>query len=120
MWLMDSDGAIHSGAPEDLILRGELEIVFASEGVSFDREQGSFHLAADIKGYIRLEGKGHAAAWTQRALRREGIDVSDKGRSNVRVKVNTVKAGWSVTGNGKTTECASIYEMIMTVREHLE
>lgn len=119
IWLMDSAGAIHSGAPEDLVLGGELETVFAGEGVSFEREHGSFHLAAVTSGYIRLEGEGHAAAWTQRALRREGIDVSKEGRSVVRV--NTLPEGfsWSVDDGNKTVNCPSIYEMIKTVRRQL-
>ena len=119
MWLMDSGGAIRSGAPEDLILRGELESVFAGDGVSFDREHGSFHLTADTKGYIRLEGEGYAAVWTRRALRREGIDVSNEGRSVVRVISHPVGFSWIVDNGNEIIKCASIYETIKTVREHL-
>jgi iron complex transport system ATP-binding protein len=119
MWLMDNGGSISSGAPEDLILRGELERVFASEGVSFDREQGSFHLAAEIKGYIRLEGEGYTAEWTRRALRREGIDVSKEGPSVVLVKTSPDGVTWTFDDGCKAIQCDSIYNTIMTVRDHL-
>jgi iron complex transport system ATP-binding protein len=123
MWLMSSRGIIHSGAPEDLVLRGELETVFAGEGVSFDREHGSFHLAAPIQGHVRLEGEGPAAVWTQRALRREGYELTaDPAQSRCTVRIitdagNTEGAMWSVEIGGRTMECASIYDVVAAVRK---
>jgi iron complex transport system ATP-binding protein len=120
MWLMSSRGVIHSGAPEDLVLRGELEAVFTGEGVSFDREHGSFHLAAPIRGYVRLEGEGPAAVWTRRALRREGYELTDDAAQvccAVRVLREAGSTRWSVELGGKTKDYSSIYDVVAAVRE---
>ena len=118
MWLMDSTGTIRSGAPEDLILRGELETVFAGDGVSFDREHGSFHLTTEIKGYIRLEGEDYAAVWTRRALRREGIDVSEESRFVVRISACSGGFYWNLDSGDTIVQCNSIYDLITRLREY--
>ena len=119
MWLMSSRGVIHSGAPEDLVLRGELEAVFAGEGVSFDREHGSFHLAAPVRGFVHLEGRGQPAVWSQRALRREGFDlIDDAAQSRCTVRIIRAASGevrWVVEWGDETVNCASIYDVVAAV-----
>lgn len=118
MWLMSSEGVVHVGAPEDLVLRGALETVFAGEGVVFDREHGSFHLSAETQGYVELIGSGQAADWTARALRREGYDVTDdSGRSVCRVRVigRDGRPRWEVARGDDTTMCDSIYDVVVAV-----
>lgn len=118
MWLMDGNGKIRSGAPEDLILNGELESVFAGDEVSFDREHGSFHLTAVTKGYIRLEGDGFGAVWTRRALRREGIDVSPNGVPVVRVNALSDGLSWSLEDDSGTRYFNTIYDLTTTLRDY--
>ena len=118
MWLMDSQGLIHTGAPEDLVLRGVLEEVFAGEGVAFDREHGSFHLAGEIRGFVKLTGSGSAVNWTQRALRREGFErTDDLSQSQCTVTVDQTSHGitWRVDCKGDTIHCATIYDVVAAV-----
>ena len=89
LWLLSSDGELFDGAPEDLILNGAFERVFSAEGVTFDRERGSFHTRQEACGRLRLEGDGVAAFWTRRALERIGYAVEKEGE------------------NGDTASCAS-------------
>lgn len=75
VWLLQSAGPLHKGAPEHLILEGIFEAVFAKEDVVFDRATGVFRIPP-VKGQeIRLTGEGIAAFWTQRALQRKGYTV---------------------------------------------
>lgn len=78
LWLMASDGGLFDGAPEDLILNGAFEQVFSAEGVSFDRERGSFHTRQEDCGSLLLHGDGVAAFWTRRALERIGFAVESE------------------------------------------
>ena len=119
LWLMTSDGSIESGAPEDLILNGKLESAFAGEGVSFDRDHGSFHLAEKTLYHIRFAGEGRAAAWTKRALRREGIGVSKKAEFMVRVNRTREDSVWTFENGTRAITCSSIYDTIRIVREQL-
>lgn len=75
VWLLQTAGPLHRGAPEDLILEGIFEAVFAREDVVFDRATGAFRIPPEGLVPVRLEGSGVAAFWTRRALQREGFVV---------------------------------------------
>jgi iron complex transport system ATP-binding protein len=75
VWLLQSAGPLYKGAPEDLILEGIFEAVFAKEDVVFDRTTGVFRIPPIAGRKIQLAGEGIAAFWTQRALQREGFTV---------------------------------------------
>lgn len=81
LWLLSADGELLEGAPEDLILNGAFERVFSAEGVTFDRERGSFHTSQEACGRLRLQGDGVAAFWTRRALERIGYSVERDGEN---------------------------------------
>jgi len=76
IWLLPQQGALLAGAPEDLVLDGSFAAAFASEGVQFDAETGSFHVQQSARGTVHLCGKGLAARWTRRALERAGLHVA--------------------------------------------
>ena len=75
LWLLSAEGELIDGAPEDLILNGAFERVFAAEGVTFDRASGSFHTRLETCGRLLLHGDGAAAFWARRALERIGYAV---------------------------------------------
>jgi iron complex transport system ATP-binding protein len=80
--LIDSRGHVSMGAPEDLVLAGELERVFSSSEAPFDPGTGSFSFPKAFRGTAvvsseRPEGGGQparstdaAAYWVGRALER--------------------------------------------------
>ncbi|MGB1253547.1 MAG: ABC transporter ATP-binding protein, partial [Candidatus Promineifilaceae bacterium] len=74
LWLM-SEGKLHVGAPEDLVLSGAFAEAFASEGVTFDIHSGAFEVQEVKCGRINLVGEGVRAQWTARALQRIGYEV---------------------------------------------
>ncbi len=75
LWLLAAEGALYDGAPEDLILNGAFERVFAGEGVTFDRHSGFFHTRQQTCGRVLVHGHSAAAFWTRRALERIGYAV---------------------------------------------
>ncbi|MCE7949276.1 MAG: ABC transporter ATP-binding protein [Chloroflexi bacterium CFX4] len=77
VWLLEGDGALHDGAPEDLVLNGAFARTFAAEGVAFEAASGTFKLCADVRGTLHVQGEGLRALWTRRALERVGFMVSD-------------------------------------------
>ncbi|MEM1128607.1 MAG: ABC transporter ATP-binding protein [Bacteroidota bacterium] len=76
IWLLAQDGSLKVGAPEDLVLSGAFEAAFASEGVDFDRERGTFQIHQDEHLPVHVQGEGAARYWTQHALEREGCRVA--------------------------------------------
>ena len=79
VWLLQAAGPLHKGTPEDLILSGVFEAVFAREDVTFDRATGMFRIPPQGQFHIRLEGEGVVAFWTRRALQREGYIIAERG-----------------------------------------
>ncbi len=90
LWLMAPGGAMHIGAPEDLVLGGAFEATFASEGITFDRYQGHFHIHPPARQRAALIGDGVIGAWTARALERAGcLVVGGDEAASLRVIVHS-------------------------------
>lgn len=75
LWLMAADGTLQVGVPEDLVLSGAFQRVFAGEGVHFDPTTGAFQLHRPVAGVVWLHGQGVPALWTARGLERVGYRV---------------------------------------------
>ncbi|KAF3883985.1 MULTISPECIES: ABC transporter ATP-binding protein [Nostocales] len=82
VWLLASNGTLHVGAPEDLVLSGAFAETFRTEGVEFDIASGEFHLNSPVRGTVDLIGEGVEALWTQRALQRVGFLVQTESKSS--------------------------------------
>jgi len=83
VWLLQSAGPLHKGAPEDLVLEGVFEAAFEKEDVHFDRATGVFRIYPEGGRRIRLivtaTARGAMAEfWTRRALQREGFAVVEE------------------------------------------
>ena len=126
VWLLEAGGRFHRGAPEDLILDGIFEAVFAREDVVFDRETGVFRIPPEGSRSIRLEGEGMTAFWTRRALQREGFIIgasadidspATAGRAGraaaiVRIMADHGRAVWVLESAGRTVRFESIGELL--------
>jgi iron complex transport system ATP-binding protein len=125
VWLMDMDGSLCLGAPEDLVLSGAFARTFRGAGVTFDPYSGSFQVQGNEGGEVDLEGEGLPAVWTQRALERAGFRVNS-GANGAPVRVIVVsnrengtpgsRSHWQVTVAGRTETACSIKEMIDYLR----
>jgi iron complex transport system ATP-binding protein len=102
VWLLEATGSLHKGTPEDLILNGIFEAVFAKEDVSFDRATGVFRIPSAGDKQIGLTGEGLADEgvalfWTRRALQREGFTVTDDA-SGVMIRQENGRTIWILNG----------------------
>lgn len=90
VWLLDTNGRIRTGAPEDLTLSGALGDVFGTTELEFDAERGTFTRRPTLSGLAAVDGDDLAAALCARALRRLGYtvnDIPDGGQADVHVTV---------------------------------
>ena len=78
VWLMDEEGKIEAGIPEDLILQGKVQRIFSTKDLEFDMEVGSFRLRQSSRSKVFMEGDGVAKIWTIRALSRLGYELTEK------------------------------------------
>ena len=75
LWLITSEHKLELGAPEDLILRGELQSTFSSSELYFDSDIGGFRPLIPAKGTALLIADGLPGMWMRRALEREGFRI---------------------------------------------
>jgi iron complex transport system ATP-binding protein len=101
VWLLQAAGPLYKGTPEDLILDGVFEAVFAREDVIFDRAAGVFRIPPEGRYRIRLEGEGVVAFWTRRALQREGFVVAAEAAAGlVRITEEAGRPVWVLEAAG--------------------
>ena len=81
IWLLPKNGGMKIGAPEDLVLSGSFETAFASEGVEFDQQTGSFHIAQPEAGTVAIIGEGIGEGketFTESVLAKEALRKSEE------------------------------------------
>ena len=116
IWLMLQDDVVQ-GAPEDLILNGQFPLLFQKSDLIFDMEKGDFRIKRHPKLTARLSGKGSELLWTQKALERNGLEVTDGPESNVEITVRSEPPCWQVrTMDGERT-FYSVYHLCRYIRE---
>jgi len=120
VWLMDRDGSISQGSPEDLVLQGEFGKTFNRQGVEFDAASGKFKTETDNHQKVILHGSGIEKFWTMRALIRVGFDVLEEGDRSLPL-VETImedgKPSWLLKQNGGTVSHGSIYSLVYALSE---
>lgn len=116
VWLLQAREPLHKGAPEDLILNGVFESVFAREDVVFDRSAGVFRIPPEGRVQIRLSGGGVTAFWTRRALQREGFIVSEDGVAAISIVEENSQPVWLLETSGDSTRLDTIAALLDRLR----
>jgi iron complex transport system ATP-binding protein len=120
IWLMDRDGRISQGSPEDLVLRGEFGKTFNRPGVEFDPGSGKFKTENESHQKVILRGTGIEKFWTMRALIRIGFDVLEEGESSlplVEALIVDGKPSWRLKQDGAVVSHGSIYSLVFALGE---
>ncbi len=74
IWLMNDDGSIRTGAPEDLVLNGALADAFSGYGLEFDPFHAAFRIQNPSGSVVHVMGSDPIyREWTLNALRRKGF-----------------------------------------------
>jgi iron complex transport system ATP-binding protein len=119
IWLMSKNKDLKIGAPEDLVLSGSIEDTFKNKSFSFDRKSGNFIMNYQKKQKIQLVGNDVMGFWTQRALSREGYQVTREKTDNCSIHLIEESMEWQIHKNGKVTNCKSIQELLLGLNQYL-
>ena len=104
MWLIDNKGAVHSGAPEDLALSGNIGKVFNRGDFRFSEDTGDFFSDIKYQRTIKVKGDHLQYLWTEKGLKKIGIKaVSDAGKEQEETSQDII-----ITGN-KNQSCKWIF-----------
>jgi iron complex transport system ATP-binding protein len=115
LWIIDRQGAMIAGTPEDLVLSGIFGSAFEIEGVRFDPVRGEFSIPVVKRGTFALTAPESAERiWTMYALERIGFVPANGDPADIRVTVRMESGGarWHcILPNGEH-ECATIRDLI--------
>ena len=112
IWLISERGEITTGAPEDLVLSGAFEKIFAGPGVEFDRRHGTFLIHRTFRGEVALSGDGLVKVWTKKALEREGYRVSSSSAAPVAVECAGEGGSWTLVRGSRRMRYHTIYDLL--------
>lgn len=87
LWLMNPEGIVVQGYPEDLALRRQIAQTFQSDEVNWDSDEGCFRLHRKHKRLASMEGEGSVALWTRRALARKGYGLGRVEDAELKVTI---------------------------------
>jgi iron complex transport system ATP-binding protein len=123
VWLMDPEGGMKMGAPEDLVLDGTFAACFGKSGFIFDMATGAFRFKEPEGEVVELIGAGPSAFWTCRALERNGFRVGGSFEAGRRVRIVEKSPGsrhWHCEAGGVSTRHASVESLIRALRTENE
>ncbi|MBP8958992.1 MAG: ABC transporter ATP-binding protein [Bacteroidales bacterium] len=113
IWMLSQE-TFCDGAPEDLVLRGDIEKLFSNPHVFFDKKNARVSFRKDFIGEVYISGKGDGKLLTEKAVQRVGFR-STSNNSVIKIEVEKDESGyyWTCRNYDKLPEkFRTIYETI--------
>ncbi|MFT5337697.1 MAG: iron complex transport system ATP-binding protein [Luteibaculaceae bacterium] len=83
LWIIDKNGTLHQGFPEDLALNGTFNTIFDSKNIQFDKNSGSFKVDTDYLSGIKIISPNPQLFWLENALRKIGFHQDSKANISI-------------------------------------
>ncbi len=113
-WILLEDESLE-GSPEDAVLNGWLDRLFATGSIAFDTNTGDFYFQKEHAGTASVKGEEPAFSWTIRALERKGYFFTTRTGANLEITISkspeTGRLTWLVDTPDKNWQADSIYEL---------
>ncbi len=116
VWLIDAQGRLTAGAPEDLALTGAIDEAFGRDDIRYDLATASFATPVDCCAEVGLVGMDDdpvVKLWTERALSRAGALIVD---GPAWLTVERSDTGWRVVDPDGSCDVASLDDLVGTIR----
>lgn len=118
IWLMEKLNGVKIGTPEDMVLQGIFDSVFAHNSYDFDKEYGSFvvrklldkHIATQVNNPNSL-----MARWTTKALSRKGYRISPE--APLTVSMDDERNIWIIHTKNRTLKAKNIDELLEKIAQ---
>ena len=120
VWLVMPGGELVTGAPEDVVVSGNIASAFEGRQIRFHGEERSFKWLTSDHGTATVRGVGLRAAMAKAVLEREGYTVSTADSPPAPLVVDADESGWCATTNDGIwhgTDFASLAAFLRQRRE---
>ncbi len=115
LWLMNKNGEVSNGTPEDLVLNGSFYDIFSNNAFYFDIETGTFKIKIKSKGNVYISGDNIIKEWTKRAIERVGYtETKNAENADIIIQIDDNKH-WQVEHNNQIVKCQTIEEVLSSV-----
>ncbi len=114
IWLMQQNKGVVVGSPEDLILNGSFQQIFANRAFSFDELTGNFSLNYSSSAEVSLSGDKKRVYWTARALSREGYRIVPEALVSIEACEDN---RWTLRTSGQEVHFDSIRGLLKGISE---
>jgi iron complex transport system ATP-binding protein len=115
LWLVDRAGAMHVGAPEDLLADGSVAGVFSGPEVVFSTLERSFKIRGHGAVQAFVTGPGERADLARSVLEREGFLVV-AAEEGVELRIAVAASGWEGSGAHGVGRGSSFAELALFAR----
>lgn len=119
LWLVDREGAMHVGAPEDLLEDGSVAGVFSGPDVVFSTQERSFKIRGHGVARAFVFGPEQRADLARSVLEREGFSVVAEDAA-AQLKVAVGDSGWEGRGTHGDGHGSSFAELALFARRQLQ
>lgn len=124
--MLDNDGQLFVGAPEDLVLSGKFEQTFVlNQKLQFNPLEGTFSIRFQNGHHFSIQTNDELLrVWTTKAIQRLGYTVSDEpGATVIKVDYHENKPRWQIQAAQNEHIFTTVYDLIhfcrYVLREHL-
>ncbi len=118
MMIMDENGNLSIGAPEDLIINGSFEKAFNPDRtLNFNKLEGTFSFQFKNGHRFAVEATDEVlSTWTIKAIGRLGFHFDPGAKVIIKVDLINNKPRWQFVTEKKTLEFESIYTLVQYLR----
>jgi iron complex transport system ATP-binding protein len=116
--MIDAEGRIDSGSPEDLILEGKFEKTFNPEQkLIFNPYEATFYFNNNQGPEFSISSDNDLLKhWTEKALLRIGFQIQESNSTNLITCKVLPQPNWECAFNGITTQHTSIHSLVKYLR----
>jgi iron complex transport system ATP-binding protein len=100
VWLIMPGGELVTGAPEDVVLSGDIAQAFEGRQIRFHPDECAFRLLTGHRGTAVVRGEGLRAAMARAVLGREGYAVEEGVMGEGALAIEVDAGGWRAWANG--------------------
>ncbi|MGK7397193.1 MAG: ABC transporter ATP-binding protein [Candidatus Cyclobacteriaceae bacterium M3_2C_046] len=108
-WLAHCDQPLIEGIPEELVLNGDLSLIFSMKDYSFDLQTGKIKITYPFDRFVDLQGEPKEKLyWTKTALERNQIGTNQQAL----IKIKVFPHGWKIKNQEKSIFVDNLSQLI--------
>ncbi len=117
-WIM-LDRESLEGSPEDAVLNGWLDRLFAAGNIAFDTATGDFYFPKHHAGTASVRGDDPCFSWTIRALERRGYFFTTGKDADLHIEIARKSQNegwvWTIFSNDRSWSVESVYQLFREI-----